>query len=638
MKTVFDLAVPRAQVLQGELRPELFAARLKDVVDRTADPVYRDPDLFYENTYPTAGLRTLLREVLGRLTGQSQTNSPIIRLETSFGGGKTHNLIALYHAVGGKCPPARLHAFAGDDVPLPQPGDVDVAGVVGSDLDPSVGIYHKRDDVTTYTLWGELAYQLGGRAGYALAQENDLDRRGPGTALFERIVGERPTLIMIDEIARHLRAGVATPTATGQSNLADQTVGFLMSLLEFAASQKQVVVVLTMASDVDAFRQETEALHQALAESLKVSARQERVLTPTDENEISAIVVHRLFERVDREGAQGTIARYGAYYRELEAQDVPVHERALRANYLDEFALAYPFHPELIRVLNLRVATIPNFQRTRGALRLLAAVVRQLWRNRPPRTWLIHPHHIDLAHQPIIEDLTSRLDRPKFKQVCEADIVSPQTGIPAHAAEADELLVASGKPPYARLTGMTIFMHNLTQGIVSGVELPELLLSVLTPDERGGDDPALVKRALERLYEKAWFLEYDGYKYRFKTEPSLNKIIDDEMDAVGTPRAKQEIDERIRKIWRTGYLKPGYFPDTPSDVDDDAGKPKLAIMHYDAVSVNAATTSPPDLVRRIYERAGTMESCRDDGVVQGRWSRSGTTKTTCSFWSRTRTR
>jgi hypothetical protein len=607
MKTIFDLATPRKQVLYGELREDIFAARLKDVMDGDADPVYQDPDLFFENTYPTAGLQTLLREVLGRLTSHSPTNNPIIRLETSFGGGKTHNLIALYHVAKGKCASQHLGAFVGDESILPRPGDVDVVGVVGSDLDPSIGIHHSEEGLTTYTLWGELAYQLGGRSGYALAQESDRNKVAPGTSLFERIVGARPTLIMIDEIARHLRAAVAAPTATGKSNLAEQTVAFLMSLLEFAVSQERVVVVLTMASDVDAFRQETESL----AEALKVSARQERVLTPTGENEISAIVVHRLFKSVDREQAQETITRYGAYYRDLEAQGAHVHDRALRADYLNEFALAYPFHPELIRVLNLRVATIPNFQRTRGALRLLAAVVRQLWETRASQAWLIHPHHIDLASQSIIEDLTSRLDRPKFKQVCEADIVSPQMGIPAHATEADELLVASGKPSYARHVGTTIFLHSLTHGIVSGVELPELLLSVLAPADVGGDDPAVVQRALERLYEKAWFLEYDGYKYRFKTEPSLNKIVDDETGSVGTPRAKREIDERIGKIWKAGYLKTVRFPNMPANVDDDAGKPKLAIMHYDAVRVDASTTSPPDLVRRIYERAGAMESFRN---------------------------
>ena len=256
------------------------------------------------------------------------------------------------------------------------------------------------------------------------------------------------------------------------------------------------------------------------------------------------------------------------------------------------------------------MAAIPNFQRTRGALRLLAGVVRRLWQQRPADTWLIHPYHVDLGDANIVEELTSRLDRAKFKQVAEADIVSFQVGIPAHAAHADETLIAAGRPPYARRLGTTIFLHSLTQGIASGVELPELTLATATPGERGGDDSALVQRALERLLAQAWFLEFDSFRYRFKTEPSLNKIVDDETALVTTTRAKGEIDSRIRAIWRSGLLKSIYFPATPAEVDDDAGKPKLVIMHYDALRLRAAETDPPDLLPGIAQYAGQSESFR----------------------------
>ncbi len=605
MQSIFDLTQPRDEVLRGQLSEEMFAARLKDVIDGRAEPVYADPDRFFSNTYPTAGLQTLLREAIGRLTGQSPTNNPIIRLETSFGGGKTHNLIALYHAARGRVASGVAARFLGD-VALPPPDRVLVTGIVASDLDPMNGIAHPADNLTTYTLWGELAYQLGGRAGYALAEASDRERVAPGTGLFERLVGARPTLIMLDEIAAALRKGSAVGARVGKSTLAEQTTGFLMTLMEFVASQRQVVLVLTLAGEEDAFSKETAALREAL----RISARQERVLTPAAENEISSIVAHRLFARIDRDGAADVIRRYGEYYRELERQDAPIHDRAGRADYLTEFALSYPFHPELIRALNLKVATIPNFQRTRGALRLLAGVVRRLWQQHPADTPLIHPYHVDLGDGDIVEELTGRLDRAKFKQVAEADIVSFQAGIPAHAAHADETLVAAGRPPYARRLGTTIFLHSLTQGIASGVELPELILAALTPGESGGDDPALVQRALERLVAQAWFLEFDGFRYRFKTEPSLNKIIDDETALVTTTRAKGEIDSRIRAIWRSGFLKPIYFPATPAEVDDDAGKPKLVILHFDALKLRAAETDPPDLLQRIAQYAGQSESFR----------------------------
>lgn len=606
MYSIFDLTQPRDEVLRGQLSEEMFAARLKDVIDGRADPVYADPDHFFSTTYPTAGLQTLLREAIGRLTGQSPTNNPIIRLETSFGGGKTHNLIALYHAARGHVSPTIAARFL-NGLTLPERDRVRVAGIVASNLDPMNGIPHPEDNVITHTLWGELAYQLGGRAGYALAEASDRERVAPGTGLFERLVGARPTLIMLDEIAAGLRRDSAVRTRAGKSTLAEQTTAALMALMEFVAGQRQVVLVLTLAGEEDAFSKETAALREAL----RISARQERVLTPSAENEISSIVAHRLFAHIDHDGAAEVIRRYGDYYQALKRQEAPIHDRADRADYLSEFALSYPFHPELIRVLNLKVATIPNFQRTRGALRLLAGVVRRLWQQRPPDTWLIHPHHVDLGDTDIVEELTGRLQHTGFKQVAEADIVSFQPGIPAHAAHADELLLAAGRPPYARRLGTTIFLHSLTQGIASGVELPELTLATLAPGENGGgDDPALVQRALERLMAHAWFLEFDGFRYRFKTEPSLNKIIDDETALVTTPRVKGEIDSRIRAIWRAGFLRPVYFPATPAEVEDDAGKPKLVIIHYDALKLGAAESDPPELLQRIAQYAGQSDSFR----------------------------
>ncbi len=441
MKTIFETCQPRDEVLRGELKEDIFAARLRDVMDHKADPVYGDPQTFFENTYPTAGLKTLLKDALGRLTGDAVGKNAIIRLETAFGGGKTHNLIALYHVAGGTTPVSAVADLLGSDVTLPVPGEIKIAGVVGSDLDPTVGIHHAADGTKTLTLWGELAYQLGGAAAYAEVAESEKLKAAIGTDLFERFVGDQPTLIMIDEIARHLRAAMAVPTATDKSNLADQTIAFLMSLLEFASSKQRCLVVLTLAGESDAFAAETELLRKKLAETLKISARQERVLTPTAEGEIYAIVTHRLFRKVDCEAAKETYGAYMAYYAALVAKGADLPQRCLRAEYADEMAAAYPFHPELVMVLNRKTATIPNFNQTRGALRLLAWTVRSLWEEQSADVWLIHPHHLDLAQPQIAEDLTSRLDRPKFRQVIEADIASPLMGTSSHAQELDQPLV-----------------------------------------------------------------------------------------------------------------------------------------------------------------------------------------------------
>ena len=280
--------------------------------------------------------------------------------------------------------------------------------------------------------------------------------------------------------------------------------------------------------------------------------------------------------------------------------------RCLRAEYFDEMEKAYPFHSELLTTLSLKTATIPNFNQTRGALRLLAWTIRSLWKQRPANVHTIQHHHINLADAQVAEDLTSRLDRPRFKQVIEADITSSAPGILAHAQEVDQKYLVSGKPPYAQRLGTAIFLHSLTQGVASGVDPADLTLAVLQP----GDDPAVVNKALEQLTDQAWYLEYDGHRYRFKTEPSINKIISDETLQVGSTKAKGELEGRIRQIWKKGYFQLVFFPVQPVDVDDDANAPKLVLMHFDAVRAQAGEAAPPDLVRKIFAYSGTQESFR----------------------------
>ncbi|CAN5812899.1 hypothetical protein BH23GEM7_BH23GEM7_14250 [soil metagenome] len=312
MQPVFDTCTPRPEVLTGELREQQFAAKLKAVLDGTADPVYQNGQKFFENTFVTEGLRSLTREVFGRLSGREPANSPFIRLETSFGGGKTHNLIALYHLSQGQREGVPTDLVDPDWIPA---SPWTAAGVVGSDMDPANGIEH--EGITTRTLWGELAWQIGRARGdaagaYELVRQSDELLAAPGTQVLERLVGDEPALLMLDEIARYLTAARAIPTANRQSNLAEQTVAFLMSLIEFAASQPRVAVVLTLADSRDAFGEATEELKQELSDARRVSARQERVITPTAETEISRIVSHRLFEGIEPAAARETAEAYAA--------------------------------------------------------------------------------------------------------------------------------------------------------------------------------------------------------------------------------------------------------------------------------------------------------------------------------------
>ncbi|NLP06057.1 ATP-binding protein, partial [Candidatus Fermentibacteria bacterium] len=409
MRPIFESCVPRDEVLSGELRDEMFAARLKDVVEGHADTIYQDPLVFFDNTFVTAGLRTLAREVVGRLSGKKPSASPFVRLETSFGGGKTHSLIALHHLARGGSPSVPENLVPRSWIPS---SPWKVAALVGNDIDPANGVQH--GSIQVRTLWGELAWQLAGEKGYALIRESDEKLVSPGVPVLETLVGEAPTLIMMDELARHYRTARAVATREGHSNLAEQAVAFLMSMIELASSRQNVSLVITLAESVDTFGSETEEIRRELDEARKLSARQELIVTPTGEDEISNVVNHRLFKSIKADDARATSKKYGEAYAGFESKGAELPAKALRAEYASEIEKCYPFHPELLSVLSRRVATIPNFQRTRGVLRLLARVVRNLWDTRPADTWLIHPHHVDLLLHDIANDLTSRLEKPTF--------------------------------------------------------------------------------------------------------------------------------------------------------------------------------------------------------------------------------
>jgi predicted AAA+ superfamily ATPase len=414
MRTIFDTCQPRDEVLRGELREQQFAASLTKVLRGSAEEVYGNPNTFFANTYPTSGLKSLLSEALGRLTGRSPMSASVIRLETSFGGGKTHNLIALYHLCRGGIHSKLVKRFV-DPKFVPQEPIPRIAGVVGPDMNVADGI--DQGDVRTFTLWGELAYQLGGPAAYEVVRKSDEQRTAPGTQVWEKLIGDEPALLMIDEIAYYLRVARGAGFRAGKTTVAEQTVAFLLSLIKFASESQRTVLVYTLADSADAFGKDSDELRQELAEARSVSARQEHVLTPTAENEISAIVTHRLFSRIDREAAAEIAREYSKYYARLIEQGVDLPQRAVRAEYQAEMVQDYPFHPELLTTLNRKTSTIPNFQKTRGVLRLLAQTIRGLWQRKPKDCFLICPHHLELANDQIANDLTSRLDRPSTNRL-----------------------------------------------------------------------------------------------------------------------------------------------------------------------------------------------------------------------------
>jgi hypothetical protein len=590
LPSIFETCVPREEILAGELSVDLFAAKLRSVVEGKAPLIYQDAASFFANTFATDGIKTLIREVFSRLTGKS-SGSPVIRLETSFGGGKTHDEIALWHI----CREGRriqgLERFA--ELSLIPDRLVQVAAVDGRDLDPENGIYHKDSGITSKTLWGEIAYQIGGIPGYQLLAGSDRSGISPGTDVLERLLNGQPTVIVLDEIARYLRAAKAKQI--GRSDLAEQVVAFLFSLMDLAGACNNLVFVYSLASAADTFAEETTELQ----ELIRASARQERVLSPSTDVEIYNIVKQRLFSSVSAVAAEKAASEY---FNACRASRVNLPDACKDARYSQAIAESYPFHPELFNLLTKKIASIPEFQKTRGALRLLAQVVRHLWRNKENWTPMIHTHNIPVGlDEEITNDLTSRLQRPQMRPPIGADIYNP-SGREAYAQIQDEEWIAADKPPFSSWVARTIFLHSLTQGISSGIKRAELNLSLLTP----GLEVSFVDRALERLTAVAWYLDDDPItsESRFKEEPSINKIVTEEKEQVGRSEAKDDLRSRLQSIFAKKIFEPIFSAESSGDVDDVADTVALCFIDFDEATIVNSTDSPPNIVEQIFNNTG----------------------------------
>jgi hypothetical protein len=589
LPSIFETCIPREEILAGELSVDLFAAKLRSVVEGKAPQIYQNSESFFANTFATDGIKTLIKEVFSRLIGKS-SGSPVIRLETSFGGGKTHDEIALWHICKEGNRIQGLERFVEPNL-IPD-RTTQVAAVDGRDLDPENGVHHPNGIITT-TLWGEIAYQVGGVEGYRLLQGSDRSGISPGTDVLERLLNGEPTVIILDEIARYLRAAKAKQI--GRSDLAQQVVAFLFSLMDLAGACNNLVFVYSLASASDTFADET----MELQELIRASARQERVLSPSTDVEVYNIVKQRLFRSVDSQAASQAASEYLSVYR---SSRVNLPDGCKDASYSQAIAQSYPFHPELFNLLTKKIASIPEFQRTRGALRLLAQVVQHLWQHQTEDTPIIHPHHIPVGKEKqITDDLTSRLQRSLMRSPIGADIYNP-SGKQAYAQVHDRQWQDAGKPPFSSWVARTIFLNSLTQGTSSGIRRTELNLSLLTP----GLEASFIDQALDKLAQVAWYLDNDPITTlaRFKEEPSINKIVTEEKEQVGRTEAKDYLRSRRDSIFAKKIFTPVFAPESPGDVDDLPDEIALCLIDFNEATVKSSTDSPPDLVQQIFDNTG----------------------------------
>ena len=369
-----EIAVPHEDVLKGTFQQAEFAADLSRVHDGTATPEYQDPALFFQRTFITEGMRLLLDSVVKRLSGKG--GDPVIQLQTAFGGGKTHTMLAVYHLAKGDAQasdlpgvPAILDAAGVTELPRARIAVLD--GIKSSPNQPVV-----RDGQAIRTLWGDLAWQLGKAEGYALVADADSSGTSPGKAVLETLLSRyAPCVILIDELVAYVRQFEEGKTLTGGSF--DSNLSFVQALTEALKAVPTAVLLASLPeSDKEAGSQRGV---KALAALAHYFGRIQALLKPVGTEEAFEIVRRRLFSSIDDKLAAESVCRAFADYYTANSDDFP--RETQESHYFDRLMHAYPIHPEVFDRLYEDWSTLDNFQRTRGVLKLMAKVIHRLWKD-----------------------------------------------------------------------------------------------------------------------------------------------------------------------------------------------------------------------------------------------------------------
>lgn len=475
MRAFHTITIPHKDILQGRLTMDVFAADLWEVHQKRGPDEYKDADIFFDKTYLTEGLTNLLSVVEKRLQGKG--GDPVIQIQTPFGGGKTHALIAMYH---------KANEWKSKKVVI-----------VGTGLS------------VKDTLWGILEKQLTGKVSKLTGQVAHGKE-----ALRELLSKHEPLLILMDEVLEY--ATKAAGVQVGGSNLAAQTIAFMQELTEVAASFKNVCVVVTLPSSIiEHYDQNAERLYQQLQ---KVTGRVEKIYTPVQEYEITKIIRRRLFSEIKEDETKKIVAGFTDYAEKEKILPSGVEVSEYKKRFLD----SYPFMPEVVDILYHQWGSFPTFQRTRGVLRLLSLIVHSLKESDKPYISLAD---FDLSNQEIRQELLKHIGS-EFNGVIAADITDKASGskkVDVSVGDAYRGLNLGTRASTA------IFMCSFSGGQEHGATMREIKRTATTI----GNPASVVAEATEQLRRnRLFYLQNPADKYFFNNQPNLYRILFAKMENI----------------------------------------------------------------------------------------------------------
>jgi predicted AAA+ superfamily ATPase len=591
-----EIIVPHPDVLNGTFQQSEFAADLTAVRTGKATPEYGDAKAFYERTFITEGMGRLLTQVAQRLNGKG--GEPVIQLQTAFGGGKTHTLLAVYHLASRKCP---LGELAGIPALLDQAKLLDVPQAQVVVLDGTAhgpGQPWKHGKQAIRTLWGELAWQLGQAEGFALVQESDANGTSPGKDVLCALLARyAPCVVLLDELVVYIRQFVESQPLSGGTY--DSNLSFIQSLTEAAKLVPNAVVLASLPeSDSQAGGPRGVAALKALE---AVFNRVQALWKTVAPEEAFEIVRRRLFEKIRDAKARDQVCRAFADAYVAEGSKVP--QETQEARYFDRMMQSYPIHPEVFAQLYEEWTTIDGFQRTRGVLKLMAKTIFRLWQD-DNKDLMILPSSLPLYDGSARNELIYYLG-PGWDPVMDRDI----DGERAETTLLETKETRFGSVQAARRVARTVFLSSAPSSVnmkpgTRGIDRARVLLGCLQP----GQTSSLYSDALNRLADQLHYMSSSGDKsqdatrYWFDTRANLRREMEERKKRFEDKNeVRGRMAEVVKKLAAGATFFDGTHIFTPhTDVPDD-GALRLVVLPpeqvYSKEEPRLATEGVLDCVR-----------------------------------------
>lgn len=553
-----EIAIPHNDVLQGSFQQSEFAADITQVAQGRAHPEYQDARQFFARTFITEGMRLLLTAVARRLCGLG--GEPVIQLQTAFGGGKTHTMLAVYHLANHH---DRTQQLEGIPTLLDQAGISDlprarVAVLDGINLSVSRGKAH--GDITAHTLWGELAWQLAGADGYALVDAEDKSGTAPGKdTLIALLQQAAPCVVLIDELQKYFSdlSQEGLPAGSFAAN-----IKFIQALTE---AFKAVPTAVLLASLPASLLKGGAGFGQVALDALeKHFNRVNAVWKPAAAEEAFEIIRRRLFEKTGERAEIEQVCR--AFQKLYNEHDGDFPPECQSAQYLDRLCRSYPIHPEIFDRLYHTWSTLDNFQRTRGVLQYLAIVIHRLWVNNN-QDGLILPGSLPLEDGEVQNKSIQYL--PGGWEAIMTREVAGKPSIPYHIDGGKKEDSRFGAVQAAQRVMCTIFLATAPEDgrqNVRGIDTAHILLGTVQP----GQNVGIFKDVLKRLQDSLHYLYTDQDRYWLDTKPSLRREAEGRKSNFTMADLRDEQKKRVQDTLAKGrYFAHIHYFAPSADIPDD---------------------------------------------------------------------